>query len=350
MGRGMVRALNGALEGVNEGLDWRERKLRYDRDDERRDLRETRQGETSARQAEAHELNMKRGNMQIDDLEAEQERKSYERKLDDATHQFIITDGNDFEALQTVVGQNHPGAEKPQITKNGDKFDIDFGNGNIKEGLTKEQIVGLAVMSKDPDVYYKDYQAKQQRAAEKEEGLAKEKRDHGRSKELKRIDHNYRMAERKPDKPSYQTGADGQLYAIEGANAQPVQGPEGGLSVRPKAKPTGDVALMEYMVDNGIAANEREAYNMAKQAKSNPTATAAKLAENEFKAQAENFIRPGDEAHQSLEQLYEKWMQTLSGGNQPQGLNTPEDIKAAYKRGELSREEAKAEISRLTGG
>ena len=259
MSYGGRRALAGAFRGLSEGLAAREDKRLRRKDIALREQRDT-------RAAQAHELDMKKGELDIEAAEAKAAHDDYLREHDAVMRRFVATDGVAYEGLQALYNEAYPDGGRVQIERSPEgTFTLDFGDGRVLEDLDTEQVAGLASRLRDPGLYLEELRKNKQREAEQTRGIEKEERGHKRDIELKGIEHKHRMkareaeqaggiekeergykrdiklkgiehkhrmAERKPEKGELKVGDDGRLYRIKDGKATPVEGPTGGLTFR----------------------------------------------------------------------------------------------------------------------
>lgn len=155
----------------------------------------------------------------------------------------------------------------------------------------------------------------EEKRAEAGAETAKEDRQFRRDKKLKRLEHRLRVDE-KAGETGFQTGRDGELYRVpkgRGGKAERVEGPEGGLTVRPSGStPTySDIEVPKWLVQIGAAPDLKAAYAMHNAGDVRGTAMRAAL-------QAKDPVNGDRSARdKSIQQLYAEFlqiMQTEQGG------------------------------------
>ena len=402
MSYGGRRALAGAFRGLSEGLAAREdKRLR------RADIALGEQRDSRA--AQAHELDMKKGELDLEAAEAKAAHDDYLREHDAVMRRFVATDGVAYEGLQALYNESYPDGGRVQIERSPEgTFTLDFGDGRVLEDLDTEQVAGLASRLRDPDLYLEELRENKAREAEQAGEIEKEERGYQRDIKLKGIEHKHRMAERKPEKGELKVGDDGRLYRIKDGKATPVEGPAGGLTFRgergdakttaklrevdayyTRLKPvTGEndeqrwirawaevakkgrespekyrmglfnkvyeqVIKNESSIVSQVFKNKSSVAN--RDSETSPDEVSATSPEEVATAAAEAAVREFDryfgvggngEADRPLVPGARRDAEARGG----QPFASPDDVKAAYQRGELSRAEAKAQIEQMTQG
>jgi hypothetical protein len=228
-----------------------------------------------------------------------------------------VTRGDGKKEIKPVTVNRSSDPQDPVATFRATDF---FNDAKAKQMVLKKMAYEMAAAG-DPTLLNEIHE-REAKMAEANAELAKEDREFRRDKQLKRLEHRFRMREQnaKGEGIDLQTGTGGELYRVPkrfGAKAERVQGPEGGLTVRPSGStPTySDIEVPKWLVQIGAAPDLKTAYALHNSGDIRATAMRAAI-------QAKGDIYNAEARGKPLDQLYREMlgvMQAEQGGGAPGG-------------------------------
>lgn len=150
-----------------------------------------------------------------------------------------------------------------------------------------------------------------------------------------------RQAQRE-NQGQYATGAGGETYRLQGDKATPVTGPDGkpikGLGTKSTGQDPADIKTANWLMQNGIAKNPKDAWEIVRTSRSNPEGTRAGILKKWIDALTKGALGPindPDKIRKQAEGLTEETMKFLGGegdapavpgaSSLPPGSGTEED-------------------------
>ena len=142
------------------------------------DAERTRRARAQERRAEeTHGMRMQQGQMQLDAAQAEAAHKQFAQDMDQAIGRLVVSQGTDTQGFEEVYNRGYPDGHEMRIERQPDgKFVLDFGPAGRSQPMELDQLVGLGTTMKNPQLYYEEMQARQQREQEQADTIATEDR------------------------------------------------------------------------------------------------------------------------------------------------------------------------------
>lgn len=315
------RVYTGEERGRKRGFEDEDRTIA--KEDRARGI--TREDEELGMRRGEHGLAMRRSGLEIDAKERELKQQQLDGQYEKGKAAFFLSDGEDTSGIEAWY-KNAFGEDMDIKAEKDGTFTLDV-NGRKVKGLTKEQIAAkLAAF----------------------EG-------------------------QKPEKPTYKVGAEGTMYAVEGTTATPVTGPQGGLAPKFTGEGTGNTPAKIAEVDAiaarlplqpGESEDQRwlRALEMStEKAAKNPAEAIAAYEQAVMQQLLKNASYGQDQGElaQQAGKLADEYGRRRFGTQQPRGAAAPVDlnrdpraleIREQVRRGEISRDEGKAQIEALKNG
>lgn len=356
------------------------------------DAERTRRARNQERRAdEAHAMRMQEGQMRLDAAQAEQAHAAFTQQMDQAIGQLVASQGRDFQAFEQAYNAGYPdGHEMRVVPQPGGKFVLDFGPAGQSQPMELDQLVGLGTTMKNPQLYYEEMQARQQRKQKQADTIATEDRAEKRKiageerADKRKIAgeeraHRYRLTEKQTPSapaiptPKFEVDDSGRQNIVTRDGVYRLPNPEGstfkdgGASGRQSAT----VQDIEYFLEKlPVVEGESEAQRFVRAAAASAAQrgkhTTPQEAVREFEKTITAKLLDSEFARLPPEQqtevqglirgLVEEFAQRYGGeavnpsGGQGGNYRSPEDVRRAYKAGDISREEAKRIIGEMRGG
>ena len=235
------------------------------------DAERTRRARNQERRAdEAHAMRMQEGQMRLDAAQAEQAHAAFSQQMDQAIGQLVATQGRDFQAFEQAYNAGYPDGHEMRVVPQADgKFVLDFGAAGKSQPMELDQLVGLGTTMKNPQLYYEEMQARQQRKQEQAATIATEDRAEKRKiageerADKRKIAgeeraHRYRLTEKQTPSapaiptPKFEVDDSGRQNIVTRDGVYRLPNPEGSTfkDDRTGGKPPATVQEIEYFMEH----------------------------------------------------------------------------------------------------